>query len=101
MGRIADAEESRPRPALKAVDRHRQDAHIFPVAHFFQAAAQEGLKPADLLAKQWQAPFADAVSLALGDNKGSLPVCITVEQDQNPTAIDMAEGLSVIVGAAA
>ena len=33
--------------ALKAVDRHRQDAHIFPVAHFFQAAAQEGLKPAD------------------------------------------------------
>ena len=101
MRGIADAEEPRPRPSFKAVDRHRQDAHIFPVADFLQTAAQEGFKPADLFAERRQTAFADAVSLALGDDKGGLPVCIAVEQDQNPAAVGMAEGLSGIVRAAA
>jgi hypothetical protein len=98
---IADAEKPWPRLFLKAVDRHRQDAHVFPVAHFFQTAAQERFKLADFFAKRRQAAFADAVSLALGDDEGGLSVCIAVEQNQNPAEVGVAEGLAGIVRAPA
>ena len=71
MRGIANAKEPRPGPSQKAVDRHRQEADIVPVAQLLQTAAQERLKAADLFTKSLQAPFPDTVASPLGMTKAA------------------------------
>jgi hypothetical protein len=72
--------KSRSGPLREPVDSDRQQADILPVAPLLQPAAQRRFQPGDLLAERFKTSFADAIGLALGDDKGGLPVRVAVQQ---------------------
>jgi len=101
VGGVADAEESGAGPLGQAVDGYGEQADVFPVAEFIDAIAQERDQAGDLFAEGGEAAVADFVGGALGDHEGTLPIVFAIEQDHQSAAIDVAEGLAGVIGAAA
>jgi len=101
VGRVANAQESRPPPTRQPVDSNGQEANVLPIAQFIHTIAQEGCERCNLLAERWEASLANLFGCAFRDYKGTLPIGFAIERGKNSASLDVAEGLSRVTGAAA
>src|SRR2546421_7659322 len=93
MCSIANADKPRLVPRLKAIDFDSEQADVVPTLQFMEAPAQIRKQPCQLLTKAFNSASLDLLSGALGNDKGALPVLITVDHHQDSPTVDAAERL--------
>src|SRR5215472_17421446 len=101
MGRVSNAQQSRPVPALKPIDLDGQDLDLFPVPHLVHALAQPGSDLANVAAESIDAARLDVVIGAFGDDQARLKVIRAIDKDQCLSVVDIAKHLSWVAWHAA
>ena len=98
VGRIADAEQPRPAPALETVDAHREQLHVVPRADPIHPVGERRIERYEVRAEGLDSLGAQRLEAAFRDDIGALPVIASVEHDEEPARLDAAERLRAVAG---